>query len=167
MLRRLLFSLLVAIAVVALCVLAASFETGPGIQAAPAATTSGNGCISYWFVSYSGTLGYSLLNIDPDGLPLGDLRFGRTYNDPTDLSRGYLDFNRDGKSDVFSAVPLGDGTYRWRYSSGGTSASGRTEGPRRRQVASAAHRAVVGGRTYFAHRLRKSVEPRAGASGGA
>ena len=41
------------------------------------------------------------------------------------------------------------------------------EGPRRRQSAAAAHRVVVGGRTYFAHRLRKSVEPRPGASGGA
>ena len=122
MLRRLSLSMLAAFALVDICLLAITAEAVTATGAAPVATTLSTGCTSYWYVSYSGTLGYSLINIDPDGLPLSDLRFGRTYNDPTDLSRGYLDFNRDGKSDVFSAVPLGDGTYRWRYSSGGTSA---------------------------------------------
>ena len=86
------------------------------------AAASGSDCVSYWYVSYSGTGSFTLINTDPDGLLLSDLRFSRSYNDPTDLSRGYLDFNRDGKSDIFSAVPIGDGNYQWRYSSGGTSA---------------------------------------------
>jgi hypothetical protein len=122
MLRRLSFSMFGATAVFIVCLLAASVEEGPSIRAAPVATTGNSGCTSYWYVSYSGTLSYQLVNIDPDGLPLSDLRFGRSYNDPTDLSRGYLDFNRDGKSDVFSVVPIGGGNYRWRYSAGGTSA---------------------------------------------
>src|SRR5262249_51634126 len=87
----------------------------------PGLATNGTGCISSWYVSYSGTQSYVLINIDPDGLPLSDLRFSRSYNDPTDLSHGYLDFDRDGKSDIFSAVPRADGNYQWRYSSGGTS----------------------------------------------
>ena len=56
--------------------------------------------------SYGGTGNFILINTDPDGLLLSDLRFSRSYNDPTDVSKGYLDFNRDGKSDVFSAVSL-------------------------------------------------------------
>ena len=89
---------------------------------AGAAATSTSGCVSYWYVSYGGTGSYTLINTDPDGLAITDLRFSRSYSDPTDLSRGYLDFNRDGKSDIFSAVPTGNGDYQWRYSSGGTSA---------------------------------------------
>src|SRR5262249_6514836 len=74
-----------------------------------------------WYVSYSGTNSWTLLRIDPEGIPLADLRLGRSYSDPTDLSKGFLDFNRDGKSDVFTATPIPGGFYRWRYSSGGTS----------------------------------------------
>src|SRR5438552_18164594 len=59
---------------------------------------------------------YYQVHSDPDDLPLTDLAFSRSYNDPTDLSHGYLDFNSDGRSDVFSAVPIGGGDYRWRYS---------------------------------------------------
>ena len=51
---------------------------------------------------------------------LSDLRFDRGYHDPTDLSRGYLDFDRDGKSDVFGTIQRTDGSYQWRYSSGAT-----------------------------------------------
>ena len=54
-------------------------------------------------------------------MPLSALRFDRGYSDPTDYSRGYLDFNHDHKSDVFNAVPMGNGDYRWRYSSGAAS----------------------------------------------
>ncbi len=91
----------------------------PRAIAAPAASaTNHNSCISYWYVSYSGTSSWTLVNTDTEGLPLSDLYFSRSYNDPTDLSHGYLDFNGDGKSDVFSAVPIGNGYYRWRYSSG-------------------------------------------------
>jgi hypothetical protein len=91
--------------------------------AAPTGTASAGlvGCVSNWYVSDSGTQSYRLVHVDPEGLPLSDLRFSRTYNDPTDLSRGYLDFDRDGKSDVFSAVPIGGGDYRWRYSSAAAS----------------------------------------------
>src|SRR5215467_14161523 len=78
-------------------------------------------CVSDWYVSYSGTSSWLLVHTDPDDLPITALQTSRSYNDPTDLSRGYLDFNRDGKSDVFSAVPIGGGNYRWRFSSGGTS----------------------------------------------
>src|SRR5512143_3081445 len=73
--------------------------TAPAAPAAPASTTS-SGCVSYWYVSYSGTLSYQLIKTDTDGLPMSDLYFSRSYNDPTDLSKGYLDFNRDGKSDI-------------------------------------------------------------------
>ncbi len=82
-------------------------------QAAPAGLV---GCVSDWYVSYGGVSSYVLVHKDPDDLPLTDLYFSRSYNDPTDLSHGYLDFNRDGRSDVFSAVPIGGGDYRWRYS---------------------------------------------------
>jgi|SRR5579859_4486918 len=84
-------------------------------QAAPAGLV---GCVSDWYVSDGGTSSFTLVHKDPDDLPLSDLRFSRSYNDPTDLSHGYLDFNRDGNSDVFSAVPIGDGNYQWRYSDG-------------------------------------------------
>jgi hypothetical protein len=95
----------------------------PGVYAAAAMpeAVSSTGCVSDWYVSYSGTSSWTLINTDPDGLSLSDLYFSRSYNDPTDLSRGYLDFNRDGKSDVFSAVPIAGGFYQWRYSSGATS----------------------------------------------
>ena len=79
------------------------------------------GCVSDWYVSYGGLTSWNLVHTDPDGLPLSDLYFSRTYNDPTDLSSGYLDFDRDRRSDVFSAVPIGGGFYRWRYSSGAAS----------------------------------------------
>jgi hypothetical protein len=108
--------------------LAASFmlitkPATPSAHAAPAtsAATSSTGCVSYWYVSYSGTSSWMLVNTDTEGMPLSDLYFSRSYNDPTDFSHGYLDFNRDGKSDVFSAVPIGNGYYQWRYSSGATS----------------------------------------------
>ena len=118
---------LIPIAVVPL-ILAVSFmliatHPTPSIYAAPATAAAVNsaGCVSDWYVSYSGTSSWTLINTDPDGLLLSDLRFSRSYNDPTDLSHGYLDFNRDGKSDVFSAIPIGNGYYRWRYSSGAAS----------------------------------------------
>jgi hypothetical protein len=72
-------------------------------------------------VSNGGTGSYTLLRSDPLELRLSALRFDRGYHDPTDLSHGYLDFNRDGKSDVFAAVLRPDGNYQWMYSSGGTS----------------------------------------------
>ena len=109
----------------AMLLVAAAFWGVPGAQASPntpaLAAATGSECVSYWYVSYSGTQSYTLINTDPDGLMLSDLRFSRSYNDPTDLSKGYLDFDRDGKSDIFSAVPMGNGDYQWRYSSGGTS----------------------------------------------
>jgi hypothetical protein len=76
-------------------------------EAAPEQTASASGCVADWYVSYSGTSSWTLLNTDPDNLPLSALRFSRSYNDPTDLPHGYLDFNRDGKSDIFSAIPIG------------------------------------------------------------
>jgi hypothetical protein len=90
-------------------------------NAVTSAVVNLSGCVSNWYVSYSGTSSWTLINTDPDALPITDLRFDRGYSDPTDLSHGYLDFNRDGKSDVFSAVPIGGGLYQWRYSSGATS----------------------------------------------
>lgn len=80
------------------------------VQAAPSP-----GCVSDWWVSYGGISSWTLVHTDPDGLPLSDLYFSRSYNDPTDFSRGYLDFDHSGRSDVFSAVPMGDGNYQWRY----------------------------------------------------
>jgi hypothetical protein len=87
-------------------------------QAAPANLI---GCVSDWYISDGGTSSFTLVHVDPDDLPLSALRFSRSYNDPTDLLHGYLDFNRDGNSDVFSAVPIGDGNYQWRYSNAATS----------------------------------------------
>jgi len=83
-------------------------------QAGPAVAAATPACVADWYVSYGGTSSYLLVHTDPDNLPLSDLYFSRSYNDPTDLSHGYLDFNRDGRSDVFSAVPIGGGNYRWR-----------------------------------------------------
>lgn len=91
------------------------------VALAASATANSTGCVSDWYVSYGSTTTWTLINTDPDNLPLSDLYFSRSYNDPTDLSHGYLDFNRDGKSDIFSAVPIGGGEYQWRYSSGATS----------------------------------------------
>ena len=90
-------------------------------SAVPAAAVGDPICVSYWYVSYGGNSSYVLLNTDPDALTVDQLRFSRSYNDPTDLSKGYLDFDRDGKSDVFSAVPIAGGDYQWRYSAGGAS----------------------------------------------
>ncbi len=81
--------------------------------------SSSTGCVSDWYVSYFGQTSWVLVHSDPEGLPLSDLRFDRGYNDPTDSSKGYLDFNHDGRSDVFSAVPMDGGDYRWRYVSPG------------------------------------------------
>ena len=86
-----------------------------------AALSATNGCVANWYVSYGGTGSYTLLRSDPLNLPLSALRFERSYNDPTDISHGYLDFNHDGKSDVFATVLRPDGNYQWMYSSGGTS----------------------------------------------
>jgi hypothetical protein len=59
---------------------------------AEAAAANTIGCVSDWYVSKSGSASFVLVHKDPDDLPLSALRFSRTYNDPTDLSRGYLDF---------------------------------------------------------------------------
>jgi hypothetical protein len=66
-----------------------------------------------------GVNSWKLVHTDPDGLPLSALHFDEGYSDPTDTS--YLDFNKDGHSDIFSAVPIGNGNYRWRYSPRATS----------------------------------------------
>ena len=79
------------------------------------------GCVSDWYISYGGLTSWQLAHTDLEGLPLSDLRFDRGYSDPTDFSKGYLDFNHDHQSDVFSAVPIGVGDYRWHYSSGAAS----------------------------------------------
>jgi hypothetical protein len=86
----------------------------------PAATNSTGNCVADWLVSYSGNSSYTLLRTDPADTPLSELRFSRSYNDPTDLSHGYLDFNSDHHSDVFSVSPLGGGDYLWRYSPSGS-----------------------------------------------
>jgi hypothetical protein len=82
---------------------------------------STNSCVANWYVSYNGTDSFTLLRTDSLDVPLSALYFERSYNDPTDLSHGYLDFNRDGKSDVFAAVLRPDSNYQWMYSAGGTS----------------------------------------------
>jgi hypothetical protein len=107
--------------VIAVCMPSSGGWTIAGAHAETMAAQMGSTCVSDWYVSYGGVSNYMLINTDPDGLPITDLRFDRGYSDPTDLSKGYLDFNRDGKSDVFSAVPMGNGLYQWRYSSGGSS----------------------------------------------
>ena len=86
---------------------------GAAGPASPAAAPTG--CVADWYVSYGGTSSWLLVHTDTEDLPITDLQFSRSYNDPTDLSHGYLDFNRDGRSDVFSAVPIGGSLYRWRY----------------------------------------------------
>jgi len=88
---------------------------------APASAPSQN-CPGYWYVSYSGNTNYTLLNIDPDGTPIEELRFDHGYSDPYASDRGFLDFDGDGKSDVFSLKLRPDGFYQWRYSSGGATA---------------------------------------------
>jgi len=87
-------------------------------RAAPATTSTGS-CPGYWYVSYSGNTNYTLLHIDPDGTPIEDLRFDHGYSDPYASDRGFLDFDGDGKTDVFSLKLRPDGFYQWRYSSGG------------------------------------------------
>jgi hypothetical protein len=83
-------------------------------------------CPTNWWVSRGGTEPWELLRVDPLGLSLGELRFGMGYDDPTQLSGGRLDFDGDGHSDVFAAVPYGlesplpEGEYAWIYSSGGS-----------------------------------------------
>ena len=47
-------------------------------EAAPEQTASASGCVADWYVSYSGTGSWTLLNTDPDDLPLSDLRFSRS-----------------------------------------------------------------------------------------
>ena len=71
-------------------------------------------CVSTWWVSYGSNSGYMRFNTDLEGLPLDALYFSRSYNAPHDPSKGYLDFDGDGRSDVFSALPIGGGNYRWQ-----------------------------------------------------
>lgn len=85
------------------------------LASVPAPTGAAGQCVTDWFVSYGGVGQYQRLWTDPDGLPLEQLRFDWGYNDPYALAGGYLDFNANGKSDVFSAVPRPDGALQWRY----------------------------------------------------
>lgn len=77
------------------------------------ATTSG--CVTDWYVSYGGVTQFQLLWSDPDGLPVDQLRFDWGYHDPYEYASGYIDFNGNRKSDIFSAVPRSDGSLQWRY----------------------------------------------------
>jgi hypothetical protein len=95
---------------------------GPAVAQTEAPDVTAQTCHSQWYFSNGGTASWQLLRTDPKGLPLSSLAFSRSYSDPTDLSHGYLDFNRDGKSDVFAAVRMASGKYQWMYSPGGTGA---------------------------------------------
>lgn len=81
----------------------------------PVATGAPKGCVTDWFVSYGGVKSYQLLWTDPDGLPVEQLRFDWGYHDPDYLSEGFIDFNGNSLTDVFSAVPRPDGALQWRY----------------------------------------------------
>jgi hypothetical protein len=81
----------------------------------PTPTRAAGHCVTDWFVSYGGVKPYELLWTDPDGLPLAQLRFDWGYHDPDYLSDGFIDFNGNGLTDVFSAVPRPDGALQWRY----------------------------------------------------
>ena len=81
----------------------------------PAAASASRQCKTDWFVSYAGVGQFQWLWTDPDGIPVEQLRFDHGYHDPSESTGGYIDFNANGKSDVFSAVPLSDGALQWRY----------------------------------------------------
>lgn len=85
------------------------------LASAPAPISAAGQCVTDWFVAYGGVGQYQRLWTDPDGLPLEQLRFDWGYNAPYALAGGYLDFNANGKSDIFSAVPRPDGALQWRY----------------------------------------------------
>ena len=86
------------------------------------ATVPATSCASRWYRSSRGTHAWTLLRTDPSGLPLSSLVFRPSFSDPTDSAHGFLDFNHDGKSDVFATKKLANGTYQWLYSPGGTHA---------------------------------------------
>ena len=90
---------------------------------APSAALAGPStasCVSNWYYSSAGTQSWALLHSDFSAVPLSDLRFSRDYDEPLDRSDGFIDFDGDGKSDVFADVKQPGGIYLMMYSSGGT-----------------------------------------------
>lgn len=84
-------------------------------QTVASAVAASSGCVTDWFVSYGGTTQYQLLWSDPDNVPADQLRFDWGYHDPYEFAGGYIDFNANSKSDIFSAIPRSDGALQWRY----------------------------------------------------
>jgi len=112
-----LLALLGALPLLLAALVAPASGAAPALLAAGSAP-SGN-CPGYWYVSYNGNTNYTLLHVDPDGTPIEAMRFDQGYSDPYSYAGGFLDFDGDGKSDVFSLKLRPDGLYQWRYSSGG------------------------------------------------
>jgi hypothetical protein len=59
-----------------------------GIAAKARLAAAPAGCVADWYVSYSGKSRWLRVHTDPEDLPITDLQFSRSYNDPTDLSHG-------------------------------------------------------------------------------
>jgi hypothetical protein len=87
---------------------------------ASAASPAPSGCTTRWYDSAGGSAPFHLLRTDPTALTLGQLRLGPSYGGGGGLAHGFLDFNADGRSDVFGTLKWSDGRYQWMYSSAGT-----------------------------------------------
>lgn len=100
----------------------ATFACSGAARAEPGAGQAANSCGTRWYVAYSGSAPLALLYTDPDDTPLADLRFDFGLDDPLSSAGGFLDFNADGKSDVFGVKALATGQWQWRYAPGGSGA---------------------------------------------
>ena len=106
-----------AIAAVAVLGLGATLASIGPVRPAAAA----GGC--QWLTSSGGTADYETRFFDPSATPLKLLSVGSTFGTEGSVSKdGGVDFDPDGRTDVFRTVARPDGLRQWQYSSAASSA---------------------------------------------
>ncbi len=92
--------------------------TAAGSPAAPGQAFAG----CQWGYYPSSYYDWTPLRVDPEGTSLAALRIGSEYATwaPSEAQSGVIDFDGDGKSDLFRLYTHPSGLYRWQYSSAGS-----------------------------------------------
>ena len=94
-------------------VLLGSLAHPAAAQDDPAALAAG----CQWLSSAGGAGQFTNLYNDPDATLLNNLRFGDPFVETGDIARdGYLDFDGNGRQDLFRVVSRPDGFLQWQYS---------------------------------------------------